>query len=320
LTELPKQWDLLKVAANRITYRANMAQVSVPATSANLGPGFDSLGLALEIRDRYAAQILDDAIFDIDITGEGSDEIKKDAKNLVIKSMMRGFEFMGGKPRGIALRASNVIPQGRGLGSSASAIVGGLALSRALVLSGDLYMSDEDLVALATELEGHPDNVAAAFYGGATIAWMENIHGKEFGQAVSIKVDPRIKAVVLLPQNHLATTKARKLLPELVPHHDAVTNASRAALLVHALSHRPDLLFAATQDHIHQKYRAEAMAQSFALLQKLRSAGVAAIISGAGPAILVLHTYTEVELADVIATTPDSFTAMPVEISKTGVL
>jgi homoserine kinase len=242
LTELPKQWDLLKVAANRITYRANMAQVSVPATSANLGPGFDSLGLALEIRDRYAAQILDDAIFDIDITGEGADEIKKDAKNLVIKSMMRGFEFMGGKPRGIALRASNVIPQGRGLGSSASAIVGGLALSRALVLSGDLYMSDEDLVALATELEGHPDNVAAAFYGGATIAWMENIHGKEFGQAVSIKVDPRIKAVVLLPQNHLATTKARKLLPELVPHHDAVTNASRAALLVHALSHRPDLL------------------------------------------------------------------------------
>ena len=123
------------MATNRITYRANMAQVSVPATSANLGPGFDCLGLALEIRDRYAAQILDDAIFDIDITGEGADEVKKDSKNLVIKSMMRGFEFMGGKPRGIALRASNVIPQGRGLGSSASAIVGGLALSRALVLS-----------------------------------------------------------------------------------------------------------------------------------------------------------------------------------------
>ena len=157
---------------NRLTFRATVAQVSVPATSANLGSGFDCFGLALDIRDRYAAQILDDQVFDVDVSGEGADEIKKDGKNLVIKSMMNGFEFMGGKPRGIALRALNVIPQGRGLGSSASAIVGGLALARALVLSGDEYMSDDDLLAIGTEIEGHPDNIAAAIFGGATIAWM----------------------------------------------------------------------------------------------------------------------------------------------------
>ena len=116
-----------------ITFKATMAQISVPASSANIGPGFDFFGLALEIRDRYAAQVLDDEIFDVDVTGEGADQVKKDSKNLVIKSMMRGFEHMGAKPRGIALRALNVIPHGRGLGSSASAIVGGLALGGALM-------------------------------------------------------------------------------------------------------------------------------------------------------------------------------------------
>ena len=189
--------------ASGLTFKATMAQVSVPASSANIGPGFDSFAIALEMRDRYAAQILDDESFDVDVTGEGADQVKKDAKNLIIKSMMRGFEHMGGKPRGIALRALNVIPHGRGLGSSASAIVGGLALARSLVLTGEQYMSDEDLITLATELEGHPDNVAAAFYGGATIAWLESKINSEgvssnVGRAVSLKVDDRIKALTLL--------------------------------------------------------------------------------------------------------------------------
>ena len=129
-----------------LTFKATMAQVSVPASSANIGPGFDCFGLALELRDRYAAQVLDDPTFDVDVTGEGADEVKKDAKNLVIKAMMRGFEHMGSKPRGIALRALNVIPHGRGLGSSAAAIVGGLSLARSLVLTGEQYMNDEDLM------------------------------------------------------------------------------------------------------------------------------------------------------------------------------
>ena len=154
------------MAAQRLTFKAQLAQISVPATSANLGAGFDCFALALDLRDRYAAQVLDEAVFDVDVSGEGADEVKRDKNHLVIKSMLRGFEFMGQKPRGLALRALNVTPHGRGLGSSASAIVGGLALARELVLGGDQYMSLEEMMLLATELEGHPDNVAAAIHGG----------------------------------------------------------------------------------------------------------------------------------------------------------
>jgi homoserine kinase len=206
-----------------VTFKATMSQISVPATSANIGPGFDCLGIALEMRDRYAAQILDDATFDVDVSGEGADEVKKDAKNLVIRAMMAGFEFMGNKPKGIALRSLNVIPHGRGLGSSASAIVGGLALARSLVLTGDEYMSDEDLITLATQLEGHPDNVAAAFYGGATIAWSEN----GVGQAVNLKVDPRIKALLLIPDNQVATAKARPQYTDSCVHWYSADQSSR---------------------------------------------------------------------------------------------
>ena len=309
--------------ASGLTFKATMAQVSVPASSANIGPGFDSFAIALEMRDRYAAQILDDESFDVDVTGEGADQVKKDAKNLIIKSMMRGFEHMGGKPRGIALRALNVIPHGRGLGSSASAIVGGLALARSLVLTGEQYMSDEDLITLATELEGHPDNVAAAFYGGATIAWLESKINSEgvssnIGRAVSLKVDDRIKALLLVPENQLSTAKARKLLPESISHQDAVLNSSRTALLVHALAERPDLLFSATEDLLHQKYREEAMPKSIALVEKLRGAGLAAVVSGAGPSVMVLYSGAEDEIDQIQSVSP-GFTAMKLAIAKTGV-
>ena len=297
-----------------VTFKATMAQISVPATSANIGPGFDCLGIALELRDRYAAQILDDATFDVDVSGEGADEVKKDGKNLVIRSMMAGFEFMGNKPKGIALRSLNVIPHGRGLGSSASAIVGGLALARALVLTGEQYMSDEDLITLATELEGHPDNVAAAFYGGATIAWSE----KGVGRAVNLKVDPRIKAMLLVPENQVPTAKARKLLPESISHHDAVLNSTNTALLVHALAERPDLLLTATADLLHQSYRAEAMPKSIALIEKLRGAGVAAVLSGAGPSVMILYSGDESEI-DQIPSLASGYSAMKLAIAKNGV-
>ena len=297
-----------------VTFKATMSQISVPATSANIGPGFDCLGIALELRDRYAAQILDDATFDVDVSGEGADEVKKDGKNLVIRSMMAGFEFMGNKPKGIALRSLNVIPHGRGLGSSASAIVGGLALARSLVLTGEQYMSDEDLITLATELEGHPDNVAAAFYGGATIAWSE----KGIGRAVNLKVDPRIKAMLLVPENQVPTAKARKLIPETISHHDAVLNSTNTALLVHALAERPDLLLTATADFLHQNYRAEAMPKSIALIEKLRGAGVAAVLSGAGPSVMILYSGDESEI-DQIPSLASGFTAMKLAIAKNGV-
>ena len=307
------------MAANRLTFKATMAQVSVPATSANLGSGFDTFGLALDLRDRYAAQILDDVAFDVDVTGEGADEVKKDKNNLVVKSMLAGFDFMGQKPRGLALRALNVTPHGRGLGSSASAIVGGLALARELVLGGDQIMSLEEMMALATQLEGHPDNVAAAIHGGAAIAWMEDVYGVQTGRAVSIPVNPNIKAALFIPETHLSTKKARALLPETIPHKDAVLNSSHTALLTVALSTRPDLLLTATEDYLHQSYRAEAFPKSMALVEKLRKAGVAAVISGAGPSVLVLHTSSGTELEEIIKAGGAGFEAKNLEISRTGV-
>ena len=293
----------------RLSFKAAMVQV-------------DCLALALEMRDRYAAQILDTPEIDIDITGEGADEIKGDKSNLVIKAMIRGFEHMGSKEfsgnkgRGIALRQLNVIPHGRGLGSSAAAIVGGLYLARELVLGGEQLLSNEAIIAIGTELEGHPDNVGAAVLGGATtIAWTEN----EVGFGVGIKVDPKIKALVFIPEAHLSTSKARKLLPESIPHREAVLNSAHTALLVHAIGSRPDLLLTATQDFLHQQYRAEAMPKSIALVNKLRAAGVAAMVSGAGPSVLVLHTLGDVEVEEVIKVAAGSFTAQKLAISARGV-
>ncbi|MEY3115409.1 MAG: homoserine kinase [Candidatus Nanopelagicaceae bacterium] len=303
---------------DRLTYKATPIQVSVPASSANLGPGFDALALALDIRDIYVAQILDEEAFDVDVTGEGAEEVKRDGKHLVIKAMMRGFEFMGGKPRGIALRALNQIPHGRGLGSSAAAIVGGLNLARSLVLSGNSLMNDDDLIALATDLEGHPDNVAAAALGGATISWMEERVGVPTGCAVRFSVEQSIRALLLIPNTQLSTGKARKMLPEMVPHRDATINAGRSALLVHALTVRPDLLYAATEDHLHQQYRREGMPKSVDLVNRLRGAGVAAMISGAGPSVLVLHNSTEAEHDDIVKSAGDAFRALDVELSPAG--
>jgi homoserine kinase len=272
------------------TFKANPIQVQVPASSANLGPGFDSFGLALGMHDRYVAQILDDAGLDIDVTGEGADEV----------------------------RALNVIPHGRGLGSSASAIVGGLSLARALVLTGADKMNDEKLLQLATEMEGHPDNVAAALYGNAVVAWQEDQHGKNVAQAISLSVDTRIRAIAFIPSTAMATAKARKMLPETIPHRDAAKNSANSALLVHALTLRPDLLFRATEDFLHQAYRSEAMPASFALLNKLRGAGVAAFISGAGPTVLALHTGSESDVAELIRAAGSKFEAKSLEISRTG--
>jgi len=302
------------MSTSRLTFKSNLAQISVPATSANLGPGFDCFGLALEMRDRYAAQILDEAIFDVDVSGEGVEDLKKDKTHLVIRSMLRGFEHMGQKPRGIALRALNVTPHSRGLGSSSSAIVGGLALARALVHGGESLLTDDEMIALATEIEGHPDNVAAAVLGGATIAWMEN----GTGRAVKIDVHEKIKALAFIPAAGVSTSKARKLLPETVPHADAAANAGKSALLVHALSHRPDLLLTATEDMIHQRYRSSVMAKSFELVERFRAAGVAAVISGAGPTVLVLHTSSETEVEEMVLAAGSSFAVKHLSISQQG--
>lgn len=300
------------------TFKAQSIEVQVPATSANLGPGFDSLGLALGLRDRYIAQVLDERIIDIDISGEGAEALPRNEKNLVIKAMYKGFEFLGGKPRGIALRALNLIPHERGLGSSASAIVGGLSLARALVLGGNERMSNEDMLILATELEGHPDNVAAAIYGGATIAWQQIQHHRNIALSVQLNVDPRISVMAFVPSISVSTSKARKMLPNSISHSGAVKNSTNTALLVHALEHRPDLLHTATEDFLHQSFRADAMPASFELLIKLRKAGVAAFISGAGPTVLALHTGGSIEVEELTRAAGEAFTVMTLGVSSKG--
>ena len=301
------------------TFKAQPVQVQVPASSANLGPGFDCLGLALNMHDRYMAQVMDEPGVDIDVTGEGVASIPTTDKNLVIKAMHKGFDFLGGRPRGIALRQLNVIPHGRGLGSSAAAIVGGLALARALVLGGNERMSNEDMLNIANEMEGHPDNVSAAIFGGANLAWQESQRGHVVAQSLNFDVDPRIGALAFVPSTEFSTSKARKMLPESIPHGDAVKNSSNVAVLVQALQNRPDLLLGATADYLHQSYRKDAMPNSFALMVKLRSAGVAAFISGAGPAVLVLHTGGESEAAELERAAGDKFQMIALGISRTGV-
>jgi len=300
------------------TFKANPIQVQVPATSANLGPGFDSFGLAFGMYDRYVAQILDEGGLDIDVTGEGSDEVPRTDKNLLVKAINKGFDYLGGRPKGLAVRALNVIPHGRGLGSSASAIVGGLVLARSLVLTGTDKMSDEALLNLATEMEGHPDNVAAALYGGATVAWQDLVKGKSVAHAVHLPVDPRIKVMAFIPASALATSKARKMLPESIPFADAQRNTSNAAIMTQALTIRPDLLFTATEDFLHQSYRQEAMPSSFALMTKLRAAGIAAFISGAGPTVLALHTEGDDETTQLARAGGAKFEGKSLEIASRG--
>jgi homoserine kinase len=265
------------------------------------------------------AQVMDEPGVDIDVTGEGADHVPTTDKNLVIKAMYKGFDFLGGRPRGLALRQLNVIPHSRGLGSSAAAIVGGLALARALVLGGNERMSLEDMLNMANEMEGHPDNVSAAIYGSANLAWQEPQRGHVVAQSLNFEVDPRIGVLAFVPSTELSTSKARKMLPESIPHSDAVKNSSNVAVLVQALQHRPDLLLGATEDFLHQSYRKDAMPSSFALMTKLRKAGVAAFISGAGPTVLVLHTGGETEAAELERAAGDKFHMIALGISRTGV-
>ncbi|CAN2178161.1 ThrB Homoserine kinase [Candidatus Nanopelagicaceae bacterium] len=300
------------------TFKAKPMQVQVPASSANLGPGFDAFGLALAMHDRYVAQVLDDVVLDIDVTGEGADEVPRNDKNLLVKAMYKGFDFLGGRPKGLAIRALNVNPHGRGLGSSASAIIGGLVLARALVLNGEDHMNDIQLLSLATDMEGHPDNVSASLFGGATISWFEMEKHKSSAHCIHLNVDPRIQAMAYIPAKALATSKARKMLPESIPFADAVRNTTNAALMGHALTTRPDLLFTATEDFLHQSYRAEAMPESYALVQKLRGAGVAAFISGAGPTVLALHTADQREVEELKLAGGKAFEGTPLEIASRG--
>lgn len=294
--------------------------VRVPATSANLGPGFDAFGLAVGLHDEVRVRATTGATTTT-VHGEGAGSVPAGEKHLVVQAIRAGLEIAGAPQLGLELEAFNAIPHGRGLGSSAAAVVAGLVVARGF-LSEPEALADEVILALATEWEGHPDNAAAAIYGGATIAWTtplapslggSGLGGSGLGgapglggglgdaetggadddaqgrvEAARLDVDPGLIVTALVPETALATHVARSVLPATVPHGDAAFTAGRAALLTLALLGRGDLMMAATEDRLHQRYRGEVLASSIALVDWLRAAGQPAVISGAGPTVLVL--------------------------------
>jgi len=290
-------------------FLAGPVTVTVPATSANLGPGFDSLGLALSLRDTLVAEVLDDTgaevtsrvagepshMLYIEVDGAGSDTVARDESHLVVRAMRAAWDRMGiAQPEGLRLSCTNVIPHARGLGSSSAAIVGGIVLARALVEGGACLLPDAAAFQLAAEIEGHPDNVAPALYGGFAISGRDA--GPDGGQgfyAVGSPVAEGIGVIVFVPPVGVETKVARGLLPAEVPHADAAADAGRTALLVAALAGRPDQLLRATRDFLHQEYRRPAMPESLALVDVLRTGGVPAIVSGAGPTVLAFTTGEE---------------------------
>jgi homoserine kinase len=297
---------------DRPMFRAAPVHVRVPATSANLGPGFDAFGLALSLYDDVVARATDEGLH-IDVAGEGADEVPRNEKHLLVRAMRAGFDAMGGQPRGLEVVCANRIPHSRGLGSSAAAIIGGLVAARALVLGGDGLLDDAALLALATELEGHPDNVAACLLGGLTLAWTD----ADGGHATRAVPVAELRPVIFVPSTKSSTAKARALMPDVVSHVDAAFNAGRAGLLVHALCSDPSVIFPATEDRLHQSYRAPAMTRSATLVQKLRADGVAAVISGAGGTVLALGTVSD-PVTDPEAYAGKSFAAFPLSVDLAG--
>jgi homoserine kinase len=275
----------------------------VPATSANLGPGFDTLGLALSVYDELVVTELDAGIVEVDVSGEGAASVPRDASHLVVRSMAHAYASVGRSLPGVRLQAVNVIPHGRGMGSSGAAVVSGLLAAKGL-LAGEVELSDERLLRLATELEGHPDNVAPALFGGLTIAWMDD----KAPQHKQLIVHRGVSPLLLVPEFTLSTSVARSLQPQHVSYEDAVFNLSRSALLIAAMTQSPELLLAATEDRLHQNYRAQAMPETDKLVRELRAAGFAAVVSGAGPSVLVLADGPgrRLEAADLAASLTDT--------------
>jgi homoserine kinase len=281
----------VNLAGRRVTVR-------VPATTANLGPGFDTLGLALSVYDELVVEAVETPGVRVRVEGVGAGEVPTDETNLVASSLLYALDAMGVDAPGLELHARNTIPHGRGMGSSGAAVVAGIVAAKGL-LDGLVEMTDETLLRLATEIEGHPDNVAPALFGGLAIAWTT-----ESGPAQkTLLVHRGVSPLILVPEATLSTKVARGLQPEHVPHEDAVFNVSRSALLIAALTQSPELLFAATEDKLHQSYRASAMPETARVVALLREHGLPAVVSGAGPSVLVLANGAgeRLEAADLIA-------------------
>jgi homoserine kinase len=299
--------------------------VRVPATSANLGPGFDALGLALTLYDGLEARATGSGLV-IEVSGEGEQTAAAGENHLIVRAMRAAFDVIGAHPPGLALRCTNRIPHGRGLGSSAAAIVAGVVAARALAgapkpaagqpAAGTL--PDDALFALAAGLEGHPDNVAACLAGGLTIAWSSG------GEPRLTRLSPLagIEPVVCVAPGQLATEEARKALPSAISHAEAAANAGRSALLVAALTSDPAALFDATQDWLHQPYRAPAMPATADLVSRLRAAGIPAVVSGAGPSVLAFLAEKYFPgldvLGSIVSETGNAWHISPLNVDRHG--
>ena len=250
--------------------------VRAPATIANLGPGFDCLGLAIAWHNEIRVERGPSGDLTVTAAGQGADQVPRDGTNLAVRAIAKIL----GEPRGLRVHLTNAIPFGRGFGSSAAAIVGGLIAARALVPDADAW-DDEMLVAAAAEMEGHADNVAPCVHGGAVVA---------AGRAIlPLGVPDGIGAIVCVAPSALSTEAARKLLPTSIPLADAAANAGRVALLVASLATGdPARLFEATEDVLHQPPRFAAMPDTGRLVAALRKQGLAAFLAGAGPSIAAL--------------------------------
>ena len=282
--------------------------VRAPATIANLGPGFDCLGLAIGWHNEIRVER--DPSGDVTVTaaGQGADQIPRDATNLVVRAMTKII----GEPRGLRVHLTNAIPFGRGFGSSAAAIVGGLVAARAFVPDAAAWDADM-LVEVAARMEGHADNVAPCIHGGAVVA---------AGRAVKpLGVPAGLAVVVCVAPSSLSTEAARKLLPSDVSHADAAANAGRAAMLAASLATGdPTRLLDATEDVLHQPARFELMPDSGRLVGALRKEGIAAFLAGAGPSVAALVTAGDRGAGAEIATglAPDGWEIREAAIDASG--
>ncbi|MDA3643262.1 homoserine kinase [Saccharopolyspora indica] len=289
-------------------------RVKVPGSTANLGSGFDALGMALSLHDNVSVRVVDGppGSASVQVEGEGADSVPTDERHLVVRVVHKTLAELGFPAPALRLHCENSIPHARGLGSSAAATVAGVAAGFALA---GIDLRDNDNAELALHLaaarEGHADNAAASLLGGFVVAWQESGRFR----AVRMRPHPDVSPIAFVPQARSATDVTRGLLPERVPHADAAFAAGRAALAVHAMTRAPELLLAATADRLHQDYRESAWPDTIALVHRLREAGVAAAVSGAGPTVLALPTGGE--LPAEIA--PNGFQALRLPVDDAGV-
>lgn len=303
--------------------------VKVPASSANLGPGYDSLGISLGYYDELIFTRIESGL-EFELSGEGADEVPRDETHLVVKAMQAAWKAVGlFELPGLKVTAHNKIPHSRGMGSSASAIVAGVAGANAM-LPEDIQLDEDAVLQICSGMEGHPDNVAPSLYGNLVISY-----GDSSGwHSLPVPVHPDVLPVVAVPDYEVPTKVARGLIPETVPHREAASNSGRAALLTQALSTYPEFLFAGTKDLLHQPYRATAMKPSAELVKALRGRGYAAVISGAGPTVMtfavgqdertaVIDAIEEFSKAPTIGNHEGrnlSWRVLPVEIDTEGVM